>query len=187
MARPRGTARSRRHVPPLDKPSRSGLLALRRFHDGLQTPALVRLLVRTEKEEIMPRPHPHDIPKRNRIWKPEISKCDFFLARHGGKRAASAFPTKDTRHRPPKRNSFNSLLRRPRPTSNRGAAPQPPCSNSLNSSAASSPPSYISIFLPLLFPSSSKKTKSEPFPPRFFFSLYTSCIVIHFILSLKTR
>ena len=28
-------------------------------------------------------------------------------------------------------NSFNSLLRRPRPTSNRGAAPQPPCSNSL--------------------------------------------------------
>lgn len=51
----------------LDKPSRSGLLALRRFHDGLQTPALVRLLVRTEKEEIMPRPHPHDIPKRNRI------------------------------------------------------------------------------------------------------------------------
>ena len=79
MARPRGAARSRRHVPPLDKPGRSGLLALRRFHDGLQTPALVRLLVRTEKEEIMPRPHPHDIPKRNRIWKPEISKCDFFF------------------------------------------------------------------------------------------------------------
>ena len=79
MARPRGAARSRQHVPPLDKPSRSGLLALRRFHDGLQTPTLVRLLVRTEKEEIMPRPHPHDIPKRNRIWKPEISKCDFFF------------------------------------------------------------------------------------------------------------
>ena len=52
MARPRGAARSRRHTPPLDKPSRSGLLALRRFHDGLQTPALIRLLVRTEKEEI---------------------------------------------------------------------------------------------------------------------------------------
>ena len=52
MARPRGAARSRRHAPPLDKPSRSGLLALRRFHDGLQTPTLVRLLVRTEKEEI---------------------------------------------------------------------------------------------------------------------------------------
>ena len=84
-------------------------------------------------------------------------------------------------------NSFNSLLRRPRPTSNRGAAPQPPCSNSINSSAAPSPPSYISILLPLLFPSSSRKTKSEPLPPRFFFSLYTSCIVIHFILSLKTR
>ena len=29
----------------------------------------------------MPRPHPHDIPKRNRIWKPEISKCDFFFGR----------------------------------------------------------------------------------------------------------
>ena len=104
MARPRGAARSRRHAPPLDKPSRSGLLALRRFHDGLQTPTLVRLLVRTEKEEIStgqkndqlilspspsgrqaagrahaPRPHLHDIPKRNRIWKPEISKCDFFF------------------------------------------------------------------------------------------------------------
>ena len=85
MARPRGAARSRRYAPPLDKPSRSGLLALRWFHDGLQTPTLVRLLVRTEKEEIMPRPHPHDIPKRNRIWKPEISKCDFFFfAKHGG-------------------------------------------------------------------------------------------------------
>ena len=52
MARPRGAARSRRLVPPLDKSGRSGLLALRRFHDGLQTPTLVRLLVRTEKEEI---------------------------------------------------------------------------------------------------------------------------------------
>ena len=52
MAQPRGAARSRRHAPPLDKPGRSGLLALRRFHDGLQTPTLVRLLVRTEKEEI---------------------------------------------------------------------------------------------------------------------------------------
>ena len=121
MARPRGAARSRRHVPPLDKPSRSGLLALRRFHDGLQTPALVRLLVRTEKEEIMPRPHPHDIPKRNRIWKPEISKCDFFLARHGGKRAASAFSTGDWGHTAQAAqkkfvNSCNSLLRRPSPT-----------------------------------------------------------------------
>ena len=131
MARPRGAARSRRHAPPLDKPGRSGLLALRRFHDGLQTPTLVRLLVRTKKEEIStgqknyqlilspspsgrqaagrahaPRPHLHDIPKRNRIWKPEISKCDFFLARHGGKWAASAFPTRDTRHRPPRRPAF---------------------------------------------------------------------------------
>ena len=112
MARPRGAARSRRHAPPLDKPGRSGLLALRRFHDGLQTSALVRLLVRTEKEEIMPRPHPHDIPKRNRIWKPEISKCDFFFfAEHGGKWAASAFPTTDTRHRPPQRNSLIRLIR----------------------------------------------------------------------------
>lgn len=128
MARPRGAARSRRHAPPLDKPSRSGLLALRRFHDGLQTPTLVRLLVRTEKEEIStgqknnrlilspspsgrqaagrthaPRPRLHDIPKRNRIWKPEISKCDFFLAEHGNRRAASASPTRDTRQRPPRR------------------------------------------------------------------------------------
>ena len=128
MARPRGTARSRRHAPPLDKPSRSGLLALRRFHDGLQTPTLVRLLVRTKKEEIStgqknyqlilspslsgrqaagrahaPRPHLHDIPKRNRIWKPEISKCDFFFwAEHGGKWAVSASPTRDTRQRPPR-------------------------------------------------------------------------------------
>ena len=46
----------------------------------------------------MPRPHPHDIPKRNRIWKPEISKCDFFLAGHGGKWAASAFSTGDWGH-----------------------------------------------------------------------------------------
>ena len=52
MAQPRGAARSRRHAPPLDKPGRSGLLALRRFHDGLQTPTLVRLLVRTKKEGI---------------------------------------------------------------------------------------------------------------------------------------
>ena len=131
MARPRSAARSRRHASPLDKPGRSGLLALRRFHDGLQTPTLVRLLVRTEKEEIStgqksyqlilspspsgrqaagrahaPRPHLHDIPKRNRIWKPEISKCDFFLARHGDKWAASAFPTGDTRQRPPRRPAF---------------------------------------------------------------------------------
>lgn len=125
MARPRGTARSRRHAPPLDKPGRSGLLALRRFHDGLQTPTLIRLLVRTEKEEISGHraagenrrfllEHPADWqsaratptsprhPKRNRIWKPEISKCDFFLAEHGNKRAASASPTRYTRQRPPR-------------------------------------------------------------------------------------
>ena len=114
MARPRGAARSRRHVPPLDKPSRSGLLALRRFHDGLQTPTLVRLLVRTEKEEIMPRPHPHDIPKRNRIWKPEISKCDFFFwpdIAANGPRAHPQLGTGDTRHRPPKRNSLIRVIR----------------------------------------------------------------------------
>lgn len=128
MARPRGAARSRRHAPPLDKPSRSGLLALRRFHDGLQTPTLVRLLVRTEKEEIStgqknyqlilspspsgrqaagrahaPRPHLHDIPKRNRIWNPRFPNAISFWAEHGNKRAASAFPTGDTRQRPPRR------------------------------------------------------------------------------------
>ena len=127
MARPRGAARSRRHAPPLDKPSRSGLLALRRFHDGLQTSALVRLLVRTEKEEIStgqkndqlilspslsgrqaasrahaPRPHLHDIPKRNRIWNPKFPNAISFWAEHGNERAASAFPTGDTRHRPPR-------------------------------------------------------------------------------------
>ena len=131
MARPRGAARSRRHTPPLDKPSRSGLLALRRFHDGLQTPALIRLLVRTEKEEIStgqkndqlilspslsgrqaagrahaPRPHLHDIPKRNRIWNPKFPNAISFLAEHGGKWAASAFPTRDTRHRPPRPPAF---------------------------------------------------------------------------------
>ena len=119
MARPRGTARSRRHAPPLDKPSRSGLLALRRFHDGLQTPTLVRLLVRTEKEEIStgqknyqlilspslsgrqaagrahaPRPHLHDNPKRNRIWKPEISKCDFFFGRTWQQTGRERIPNK---------------------------------------------------------------------------------------------
>ena len=131
MARPRGAARSRRHAPPLDKPGRSGLLALRRFHDGLQTPTLVRLLVRTEKEEIStgqkndqlilspslsgrqaagrahaPRPHLHDIPKRNRIWNPKFPNAISFLAEHGGKWAASAFPTGDTRQRPPRRPAF---------------------------------------------------------------------------------
>ena len=69
----------------------------------------------------MPRPRPHDIPKRNRIWKPEISKCDFFLAGHSGKRAASAFSTGDWGHTAQAAqkefvNSCNSLLRRPRPT-----------------------------------------------------------------------
>ena len=126
MARPRGAARSRRHAPPLDKPGRSGLLALRRFHDGLQTPTLVRLLVRTEKEEISGHraagenrrfllEHPADWqsaratpasprhPKKKSHLEPEISKCDFFfLAEHGGKWAVSASPTKDTRQRPPR-------------------------------------------------------------------------------------
>ena len=121
MARPRGAARSRRHTPPLDKPSRSGLLALRRFHDGLQTPALIRLLVRTEKEEIStgqknyqlilspspsgrqaagrahaPRPHLHDNPKRNRIWKPEISKCDFFFWPNMATNGPRAHPQQET-------------------------------------------------------------------------------------------
>ena len=132
MARPRGAARSRRHAPPLDKPSRSSLLALRRFHDGLQTSALVRLLVRTEKEGIStgqkndqlilspspsgrqaadrahaPRPHLHDIPKRNRIWNPKFPNAiSFFFAEHGNKRAASASPKRDTRHRPPRPPAF---------------------------------------------------------------------------------
>ena len=121
MAQPRGAARSRRHAPPLDKPGRSGLLALRRFHDGLQTPTLVRLLVRTKKEEIStgqkndqlilspslsgrqaagrahaPRPHLHDNPKRNRIWKPEISKCDFFFGRTWRQMGRKRIP--NTRH-----------------------------------------------------------------------------------------
>ena len=124
MAQPRGAARSRRHAPPLDKPSRSGLLALRRFHDGLQTPTLVRLLVRTEKEEIStgqkndqlilspspsgrqatgrahaPRPHLHDIPKRNRIWKPEISKCDFFFWPNMATNGPRAHPQQETHGR----------------------------------------------------------------------------------------
>ena len=130
MARPRGAARSRRHAPPLDKPGRSGLLALRRFHDGLQTPTLVRLLVRTEKEEISGHraagenrrfllEHPADWQsaratpasprhsKKKSHLEPEISKCDFFfLAEHGGKWAASAFPTRDTRQSPPRRPAF---------------------------------------------------------------------------------
>ena len=103
MARPRGAARSRRHAPPLDKPSRSGLLALRRFHDGLQTPTLVRLLVRTEKEEIStgqkndqlilspslsgrqaagrahaPRPHLHDIQKEIAFGNPKFPNAFSF-------------------------------------------------------------------------------------------------------------
>lgn len=117
MAQPRGAARSRRHAPPLDKPSRSGLLALRRFHDGLQTPTLVRLLVRTEKEEISGHraagenrrfllEHPADWqsaratpasprqPKRNRIWKPEISKCDFFFGRTWQQTGRERIPNK---------------------------------------------------------------------------------------------
>ena len=106
MARPRGAARSRRHAPPLDKPGRSGLLALRRFHDGLQTPTLVRLLVRTKKEEISTgqkklstysftitkrppgrrqsaraTPASPRQPKKKSHLEPEISKCDFFFGR----------------------------------------------------------------------------------------------------------
>ncbi len=125
MARPRGAARSRRHAPPLDKPSRSGLLALRRFHDGLQTPTLVRLLVRTEKEEISGHraagenrrfllEHPADWqsaratpasprqPKKKSHLETRNFQMRFhFLAEHGNKRAASASPTGDTRQRPP--------------------------------------------------------------------------------------
>ena len=126
MARPRGAARSRRHAPPLDKPSRSGLLALRRFHDGLQTPTLVRLLVRTEKEEISTgqktinlffhhhqaaaRP-PAERTRHARIstttqkeiafGNPKFPNAISFWAEHGNKRAASASPTRDTRQRPP--------------------------------------------------------------------------------------
>ncbi len=127
MARPRGAARSRRHTPPLDKPSRSGLLALRRFHDGLQTPALIRLLVRTEKEEISTGQktinlffHHHQAaarPPAERTRHARISTTSqkeiafgtrnfqmrfLFLAEHGIKRAASASPTRDTRQRPPR-------------------------------------------------------------------------------------
>ena len=119
MARPRGAARSRRHAPPLDKPGRSGLLALRRFHDGLQTPTLIRLLVRTEKEEISTgqkklstysftitkrppgrrqsaraTPASPRQPKRNRIWKPEISKCDFFFGRTWQQTGRERIPNK---------------------------------------------------------------------------------------------
>ena len=128
MARPRGAARSRRHTPPLDKPSRSGLLALRRFHDGLQTPALIRLLVRTEKEEISTgqkklstysftitkRPpgrrqsaratpaSPRHPKKKSHLETRNFQMRFLFLAEHGNKRAASASPTRDTWHRPPR-------------------------------------------------------------------------------------
>ena len=127
MAQPRGAARSRRHAPPLDKPSRSGLLALRRFHDGLQTPTLVRLLVRTEKEEISTgqkklstysftitkRPpgrrqsaratpaSPRQPKKKSHLETRNFQMRFLFLAEHGNKRAASASPTGDTRQRPP--------------------------------------------------------------------------------------
>ena len=121
MARPRGAARSRRHAPPLDKPSRSGLLALRRFHDGLQTPTLVRLLVRTKKEGIStgqkkyqlilspspsgrqaadrahaPRPHLHDIPKRNRIWNPKFPNAISFFGLNMATNGPRAHPQKET-------------------------------------------------------------------------------------------
>ena len=130
MARPRGAARSRRHAPPLDKPSRSGLLALRRFHDGLQTPTLVRLLVRTEKEEIsghraagenrrflLKHPgrwqsaratpaSPRHPKKKSHLEIRNFQMRFLFLAEHGNKRAASAFPTRDTRQSPPRRPAF---------------------------------------------------------------------------------
>lgn len=119
MARPRGAARSRRHAPPLDKPSRSGLLALRRFHDGLQTPTLVRLLVRTEKEEISTGQKKLSIysftitkrppgrrqsaratpasprqPKKKSHLEPEISKCDFFFGRTWQQTGRERIPNK---------------------------------------------------------------------------------------------
>lgn len=119
MARPRGAARSRRHAPPLDKPSRSGLLALRRFHDGLQTPTLVRLLVRTEKEEISTgqkklstysftitkrppgrrqsaraTPASPRHPKKKSHLEPEISKCDFFFGRTWQQTGRERIPNK---------------------------------------------------------------------------------------------
>ena len=127
MARPRGAARSRRHAPSLDKPSRSGLLALRRFHDGLQTPTLVRLLVRTEKEEISGHraagenrrffvgtssrrqsaratpASPRHPKKKSHLETRNFQMRFLFLAEHGNKRAANAFPTGDTRQRPPRR------------------------------------------------------------------------------------
>ncbi len=131
MARPRGAARSRRHAPPLDKPGRSGLLALRRFHDGLQTPTLVRLLVRTKKEEIstgqkklstysftITKRPPADWqsaratpasprhPKKKSHLETRNFQMRFFLAEHGGKRAASASPKRDTRQSPPRRPAF---------------------------------------------------------------------------------
>ena len=119
MARPRGAARSRRHAPPLDKPSRSGLLALRRFHDGLQTPALVRLLVRTKKEEISTgqkklstysftitkrppgrrqsaraTPASPRHPKKKSHLETEISKCDFFFGRTWQQTGRERIPNK---------------------------------------------------------------------------------------------
>ena len=119
MARPRGAARSRRHAPPLDKPGRSGLLALRRFHDGLQTPTLVRLLVRTEKEEISTgqkklstysftitkrppgrrqsaraTPASPRHPKKKSHLEPEISKCDFFFGRTWQQTGRERIPNK---------------------------------------------------------------------------------------------
>ena len=66
----------------------------------------------------MPRPHPHDIPKRNRIWKPEISKCDFFFCRTWRQTGRERIPNQGhTAQAAPKKfvNSFNSLLRRLRP------------------------------------------------------------------------
>ena len=112
MARPRGAARSRRHAPPLDKPGRSGLLALRRFHDGLQTPALVRFLVRTEKEEIMPRPPRHP-QKKSHLETRNFQMRFLFLPNiaANGPRAHPQLGNRDTRHRPPQRNSLIRVIR----------------------------------------------------------------------------
>ena len=70
----------------------------------------------------MPRPRPHDIPKKKSHLETRNFQMRFlFWAEHGGKWAASAFSTGDWGHtaQAAKKefvNSCNSLLRRPRPT-----------------------------------------------------------------------
>ena len=69
----------------------------------------------------MPHPHPHDIPKEIAFGNPKFPNAISFFAKHGGKRAASAFSTGDWGHTAQAAqkkfvNSFNSLLRRLRPT-----------------------------------------------------------------------